>query len=58
LFPLVLAGAVASATRVATEFWLRPDTAAPFAAVLRDALTRVSPAQAGQSQAARSRAAQ
>ncbi len=58
LFPLVLAGAVASATRVATEFWLSQDTAAPFAAVLRDALTRVSPAQAARSQAVRSQAAQ
>jgi AcrR family transcriptional regulator len=44
LGPRVVAAAVYSATRVATEYWLRPDTTAPLAAVLHDALTWVAPA--------------
>ncbi len=38
LVPRVLAAAVASAARVATEDWVRPDNRTPFAALLRDAL--------------------
>jgi AcrR family transcriptional regulator len=44
LGPRVLAAAVASAIRVATEHWLRPDTADDFPTVLRDALRRLVPA--------------
>jgi AcrR family transcriptional regulator len=44
LFPKVLAAAVSSAARAATEHWLRPDTTAPFATVLRDALAWLAPA--------------
>jgi AcrR family transcriptional regulator len=42
--PRVLAAAAASAIRVATEHWLRPDTADDFATVLTDALRRLVPA--------------
>jgi AcrR family transcriptional regulator len=44
LFPRVLAAATSSATRAATEYWLRPQTTAPFATVLRDALVWLAPA--------------
>jgi hypothetical protein len=43
LFPRVLAAATTGAARVATRYWLRPDTTAPFATVLRDALAVVAP---------------
>jgi AcrR family transcriptional regulator len=43
LFPRVLAAAVAGAARVATEYWLCSATTAPFASVLREALTNVAP---------------
>jgi AcrR family transcriptional regulator len=42
LFPRILAAAVSSAGRVATEHWLRRDTTAPFATVLHEALAHVS----------------
>jgi AcrR family transcriptional regulator len=44
LGPRVLAAAIASAIRVATEHWLRPDTADDFTTVLTDALRRLVPA--------------
>jgi AcrR family transcriptional regulator len=44
LFPRVLAAAMSSATRAATEHWLRPETTEPFATVLRDALAWLAPA--------------
>jgi AcrR family transcriptional regulator len=44
LGPRVLAAATASAIRVATEHWLRPDTADDFVTVLTDALRRLVPA--------------
>lgn len=44
LGPRVLAAATASAIRVATEHWLRPDTADDFTTVLTDALRRLIPA--------------
>jgi hypothetical protein len=46
MFPRVLAAAVSSAVRVATEHWLRSDTTAPLAIVLRDALAWVAPVAA------------
>jgi AcrR family transcriptional regulator len=44
LFPRVLAAAVFSANRAATEHWLRLDTTEPLAKVLRDALVLLAPA--------------
>jgi AcrR family transcriptional regulator len=44
LGPRVLAAATASAIRVATEHWLRPDTADDYVTVLTDALRRLVPA--------------
>jgi AcrR family transcriptional regulator len=44
LGPRVVAAAVFSAIRIATEHWLRPDTNAPLAAVVHDALTWIVPA--------------
>jgi AcrR family transcriptional regulator len=40
----VLAAAVSAAARVAAERWLRPEPHTPFSAMLRDALTWVTPA--------------
>jgi AcrR family transcriptional regulator len=40
----VLAAAVSGAARVAAERWLRPEPHTPFSAMLRDALTWVTPA--------------
>jgi AcrR family transcriptional regulator len=44
LFPRVLAAAMFSANRTATEHWLRPETTEPLAKVLRDALRLLAPA--------------
>lgn len=44
LGPRVVAAAVHGAMGVATEHWLRPETTAPLAAVLHDALTWIAPA--------------
>jgi AcrR family transcriptional regulator len=44
LFPWVLAAAMFSANRAATEHWLRPETTEPLARVLRDALALLAPA--------------
>jgi AcrR family transcriptional regulator len=44
LFPRVLAAAVSSAARMATVHYLRTDTTAPFATVVRDALSVIAPA--------------
>jgi AcrR family transcriptional regulator len=43
LSPWVLAAAVAGAARVAAGYWSRPDTTAPYAAVLREAVAQVVP---------------
>ncbi|GAA2070844.1 TetR/AcrR family transcriptional regulator [Actinomadura alba] len=44
LFPRVLAAAVTSAARTATRHYLRTETTAPFAAVVRDAIELIAPA--------------
>lgn len=43
LSPWVLAAAVPGAARVAAGYWSRPDTSAPYAAVLREAVAHVVP---------------
>ncbi|MBC6461754.1 TetR/AcrR family transcriptional regulator [Actinomadura sp. HBU206391] len=44
LFPRVLAAAVSSAARTATGHYLRTDTTAPFATVVREAISVIAPA--------------
>jgi AcrR family transcriptional regulator len=43
LFPGVLAATVYASTRAAREYWLRPETTEPLAAVMRDALAWLKP---------------
>ncbi len=48
LFPRILAAAVTAAARVATEYWLRPETDAPYSVLLRDAVSTAAAIADGQ----------